>query len=158
MNNSKCLKYAGLIGGVFTLLLILLYRNVFPRDCITDFTTNFLDMKIFSSTSSFEEQKAEDNLDLDHSEGKKDVTSVGYSNTVEQRIRFQSNTIQTGLWTPLPGQKNVPAIENLKPVNFNLSYDVASGSEITPCNKIDKPLVVYRFTGNVLTSITTLRT
>ena len=27
-----------------------------------------------------------------------------------------------------------------------LSYDVASGSEITPCNKIDKPLVVYRFT------------
>ena len=37
-----------------------------------------------------------------------------------------------------------------------LSYDVASGSEITPCNKIDKPLVVYRFTGNVMTSITTL--
>ena len=39
-----------------------------------------------------------------------------------------------------------------------LSYDVASGSEITPCNKIDKPLVVYRFTGSVMTSITTLRT
>ena len=39
-----------------------------------------------------------------------------------------------------------------------LSYDVASESEITPCNKIDKPLVVYRFTGNVMTSITTLRT
>ena len=39
-----------------------------------------------------------------------------------------------------------------------LSYDVASGSEITPCNKIDKPLVVYRFTGNVMTSITMLRT
>ena len=36
--------------------------------------------------------------------------------------------------------------------------DVASGSEITPCNKIDKPLVVYRFTGNVMTSIKTLRT
>ena len=34
-----------------------------------------------------------------------------------------------------------------------LSYDAASGSEITPCNKIDKPLVVYRFTGNVMTSI-----
>ena len=29
---------------------------------------------------------------------------------------------------------------------LNLSYDVASGSEITPCNKICKPLVVYRFT------------
>ena len=39
-----------------------------------------------------------------------------------------------------------------------LSYDVPSGSEITPCNKIDKPLVVYRFMGNVMTSITTLRT
>ena len=38
-----------------------------------------------------------------------------------------------------------------------LSYDVASGSEITPCNKIDKPLVVYRFKGKVMTSITTLR-
>ena len=40
----------------------------------------------------------------------------------------------------------------------DLSYDVASGSEITPCNKIDKPLVVYRLMGNVLTSITTLGT
>ena len=39
-----------------------------------------------------------------------------------------------------------------------LSYVVASDGEITPCNKIDKPLVVYRFTGNVVTSITTLRT
>ena len=24
---------------------------------------------------------------------------------------------------------------------MKLSYDIASGSEITPCNKIDKPLV-----------------
>ena len=39
-----------------------------------------------------------------------------------------------------------------------VSYDVASGSEITPCNKIDKPLVVYRFLGNVMTSVTTFRT
>ena len=30
-------------------------------------------------------------------------------------------------------------------INCILSYDVASGSEITPCNKIDKPLVAYRF-------------
>ena len=36
-----------------------------------------------------------------------------------------------------------------------LSYDVASESEITPCNKIDKPLVVYRFMGNIMTSIIT---
>ena len=42
--------------------------------------------------------------------------------------------------------------------NLILSYDVASGSEITPCNKIDKPLVVYKFTGNVMTSTTTMRT
>ena len=34
-------------------------------------------------------------------------------------------------------------------VYLNLSYDVASGSEITPCNKIYKPLVVYRFSGNI---------
>ena len=26
-----------------------------------------------------------------------------------------------------------------------LSYDVASGSDIPPCIKIDKPLLVYRF-------------
>ena len=38
-----------------------------------------------------------------------------------------------------------------------LSHNVASGSDITTCNKIDKPLVVYRFSGNVMTSITTLR-
>ena len=41
---------------------------------------------------------------------------------------------------------------------YDLSHDVASASEITPCNKIDKPLVVYRFTGTVMTSITTLHT
>ena len=29
----------------------------------------------------------------------------------------------------------------------NKLYDVASRSEITPCNKRDTPLVVYRFTG-----------
>ena len=39
-----------------------------------------------------------------------------------------------------------------------LSYDDASGSEITPCNKICKPLVVYRLTGNIITFIITLRT
>ena len=43
-------------------------------------------------------------------------------------------------------------------VELHLSYDVASESEIRECNKIDKPLVVYRFTGNVMTSLTTLRT
>ena len=37
-----------------------------------------------------------------------------------------------------------------------LSHDVTSGSDITPCNKMDKPLVVYRFSGNVITPIITL--
>ena len=37
--------------------------------------------------------------------------------------------------------------ESQYPTVVCLSYDVASESEITPCNKIDKPLVVYRFTG-----------
>ena len=31
-----------------------------------------------------------------------------------------------------------------------VSYDVASGSEITPCNKIDKPLMVYRYLREML--------
>ena len=31
------------------------------------------------------------------------------------------------------------------------------GSDITPCNKIDKPLVVYRFSGDIMTSIIMLR-
>ena len=48
--------------------------------------------------------------------------------------------------------------QGLAILNLVLSYDVVSGSKITPCNKICKPLVVYRFSGNVMTSITTLRT
>ena len=43
-------------------------------------------------------------------------------------------------------------------INRYSSYDLGSGSEITPCNKIDKPLVVYRFTGNLMMSVTTFRT
>ena len=42
-------------------------------------------------------------------------------------------------------------------VNNAIYHDVASGSDITLCNKIDKPLVVYRFSGNIMTSIITLR-
>ena len=38
-----------------------------------------------------------------------------------------------------------------------LSHDVATVSDITPCSKIDKPQVVYRLLGNVMTSIITLR-
>ena len=37
-----------------------------------------------------------------------------------------------------------------------LSHNVVSGRYITLCNKIDKPLVVYRFSGSIMTSIITL--
>ena len=47
-------------------------------------------------------------------------------------------------------------IEREKVFYLMLSYDVTLWSEITPCNKIYKPLVVNRFSGNVMTSITTL--
>ena len=40
---------------------------------------------------------------------------------------------------------------------IHLSHDFTSASDIKPCNKIDKPLVVYRFSGNVMTSIITLQ-
>ena len=35
----------------------------------------------------------------------------------------------------------------------DLSYDIASGSEITPCNRIDKPLEVYILSANVMTDV-----
>ena len=38
------------------------------------------------------------------------------------------------------------------------SYEIASGSEIKSCNKINKPVVVYRLLGNIMTPIITLRT
>ena len=34
---------------------------------------------------------------------------------------------------------------------------LSSRSDKTPCNKIDKTLVVYSFSGNIMTSIVTLR-
>ena len=41
--------------------------------------------------------------------------------------------------------------------NILLSHDVVSGGDITPCNKIDIPLVDYRFLGNIMMSIIMLR-
>ena len=64
------------------------------------------------------------------------------------------------LTTSLPGRLLFSFcffLKNYFCINSTLN-DIASGSEITPCNKIDKPLVVYRFSGNVMTSITPLRT
>ena len=61
---------------------------------------------------------------------------------------MQKNSLMISLDTSSLSQNNLNSI---------LSHDVASVSDITLCNKICKPLVVYRFTGNVLTSIITLR-
>ena len=36
-------------------------------------------------------------------------------------------------------------VSRLYTVYDHLSHDIVSGSHIMPCNKIDKPLVVYRF-------------
>ena len=38
-------------------------------------------------------------------------------------------------------------------IEKTLSHDAASGSEIMPCNKINKLLVVYRLVCNVMTPI-----
>ena len=61
------------------------------------------------------------------------------------------------------GQEGIPT-EMAKEITyeqckFTLSYDVVSGSEITPCKKINiNHLVVHRFSGNVMMSITMLHT
>ena len=82
----------------------------------------------------------------------------------DEMVNNSQRTVSCGMGTDL---KNQSSIWNLEEVVCNavsptkkckLSYDVASGSEITPCNKIYKPQVVYRFLGSVMTSITTLRT
>ena len=43
-----------------------------------------------------------------------------------------------------------PSLFTYTRTDVNLSYDIASESEITPCIKIDKPLVVYRFSVNAM--------
>ena len=55
------------------------------------------------------------------------------------------------------GQTRQHNKDNRLGYEFYLSHDVASWSDITSCNKFDTPLVVYRCSGNVMTSITTLR-
>ena len=67
------------------------------------------------------------------------------------RIKLISIDVKTLLKR---SQKKTRYVEVLS----SLSYDVASESEITSCIKINKPLVVYRFMGNVMMSIITLRT
>ena len=57
-----------------------------------------------------------------------------------------------------PKTETIKSIKAMsKQDKYHLSHDIAPGSDITLCNKIDKPLVVYRFSGNVITSIIMLR-
>ena len=53
---------------------------------------------------------------------------------------------------------SIPDLCNLITLNHVIiiyhNYDIASVSEMTPCSKIDKPLVVYRFSGNLMSSKT----
>ena len=51
-----------------------------------------------------------------------------------------------GIWTVGPLELYFLYFENC----IYHNYDVASVSETTPCDKIGKPLVVYRFSGNVM--------
>ena len=78
---------------------------------------------------------------------------------IENHVRFVGQQLNIEM-KPMTSKSTLKGSYNVCQINVDivLSYDVTSGSEITSCNKIDKPLVVYRFTGSVMTSITTLRT
>ena len=55
--------------------------------------------------------------------------------------------LRTDMANPVPiWPRDTPRPYN----NLYLSYDVAPESEITPWIKIDKPLTVYRFSGNIM--------
>ena len=46
----------------------------------------------------------------------------------------------------MPGNTVAAMFQTFEYVVLNsLSYDVASESEITPCNKIDKPLFLHKY-------------
>ena len=74
-----------------------------------------------------------------------DYTAIVSSKMQEQMTKYTTLSAN--------GSKNV-----CNRYTLILSYDVSSGNEITSCSKIDKPLVDYRFSGNVMTSVTTLHT
>ena len=63
--------------------------------------------------------------------------------TITQHARIQ-NVFPRGVPTLTTFLVNVEREDPTTTIS-GPSYDVASGSEIKPCNKIDKPLVVYRF-------------
>ena len=58
----------------------------------------------------------------------------------------------------LPGHDNFSLFNSVGRLLHRSEKINKIGGEITPCNKIDKPLVVYRFSGNVIMSMTMLLT
>ena len=70
-----------------------------------------------------------------------------------EKVDFEKNQQTTKKHEKLPRRQIVNMVniyEMTLSVKLCFSYDIASGSDITPCIKIDKPLVVYRFSGNVM--------
>ena len=73
-------------------------------------------------------------------------------------IDFGGSTMKFLKWMGFDKIKQMADFINVSFIFFfSLSYDVMSGSDITPSIKVCKPLG-YKFSGNVVTSITTLRT
>ena len=83
----------------------------------------------------------------------KDVVSLGIcADSIEPSLLDDSMNTKVSCAASVYAQSQ----DKVASKEEDLSHDVGSGSDITPCNKIDKPLVVYRFTGNLLTSVTML--
>ena len=82
-------------------------------------------------------------------------TSIDMCTLLEKlQVQFSGNTILFYIKI----QSIIHNTLHLKWIKMSVYHDVAPGSKITPCNKIVTPLVVYRFSGNVMTSsITMLR-
>ena len=64
---------------------------------------------------------------------------------MKEQFFKHSNTFIFIIYIPIMVKLQVEAHEEtllviLQMLSFNLSYDVAPGSEIMPCNQIDKPL------------------
>ena len=111
------------------------------------FKSTFLEKKIrniIRMSTSLDPDQARDFLwpDLDPN----CLQRLSADDISRQRVKLHARTLRT-----LQARREVS-------IMGCLSYDVVSGSELTPGNKIDKPLVVYRFSGNIMTSITMLRT
>ena len=79
------------------------------------------------------------------------VTLVEQDQASRSAAYYQAIHMSSYMWMPRHD------LQMATKSKLHISYDVASGNEITPCIKTDKPQVVKRFSGNVLKSITTLR-